>query len=122
MLLLPLALLIVQTAEGPTANPADVSAQSAAPAPPEAEPDILISVGARADSVRWTQTGTVTTRVWATPGGTLIDENLSTGLPRPIPGRRTFRDVEWRLRAGATITAPETPTPARAAQPEETQP
>lgn len=74
------------------------------PAPP---PDISLSITAHADSVRWRQVGSVRVRAWSEPAGTVIEENLSTGLPRPIPGQRTFRDVGWTLRGGATIAAPE---------------
>jgi hypothetical protein len=75
-----------------------------APAPDRAgEPDIMISVHARADQVRWRQVGSVTVRAWSEPGGNVIEENLTTGLPRPIPGQRTFRNVEWSLLAGACV-------------------
>lgn len=87
-------------------------ASQAAPAPQAAaqsvqEPDISLSITARADQVRWRQVGSVTVRAWSEPSGTVVEENLTTGLPRPIPGQRTFRDVEWRLRGAATIAAPE---------------
>ncbi len=64
----------------------------------------MISVRARADQVRWRQVGSVTVRAWSEPGGNVIEENLTTGLPRPIPGQRTFRDVEWNLLAGACLS------------------
>ena len=57
--------------------------------------------------MRWRQVGSVRVRAWAEPAGTVIEENLSTGLPRPIPGQRTFRDVDWTLRGEATLFAPE---------------
>ena len=77
------------------------------------EPDVMISVRARADQVRWRQVGSVSVRAWAEPTGSVIEENLSTGLPRPIPGQRTFRNVEWSLDAAAAIAVPvETTTPA----------
>ena len=87
------------------------SAPPAAPAPAPASeiaapPDIEISISARADEIRWRQVGSVSVRAWSEPSGAIIEENLSTGLPRPIPGQRTFRDVEWRLRAAATIADP----------------
>lgn len=74
-----------------------------APAP---EPDISLSITARADEIRWRQVGSVSVRAWSEPSGTIVEENLTTGLPRPIPGQRTFRDVEWRLRGEATIADP----------------
>lgn len=85
--------------------PQDASAASpmTSPAP---EPDISLSITARADEVRWRQVGSVSVRAWSEPPGTVIEENLTTGLPRPIPGQRTFRDVEWRLRGEATIAVP----------------
>ena len=81
--------------------------QEAPAATPPVEPDISLSITARADEVRWRQVGSVSVRAWSEPSGTVIEENLTTGLPRPIPGQRTFRDVEWRLRGAATIAAPE---------------
>ena len=89
-----------------TAPASPPPAPTAAPIPAEAsgDPDILISVRARADQVRWRQVGSVTVRAWSEPGGNVIEENLSTGLPRPIPGQRTFRDVEWNLLAGACVS------------------
>jgi hypothetical protein len=92
---------------GQTPAPAAQVSPPPAPAAGNSEPDILISVGAHADEVRWRQVGTVTVRAWSEPGGSILDENISTGLPRPIPGRRTFRDVNWTLRAGACIASPE---------------
>lgn len=87
------------------------NAPPAAPAPAPvsevaAPPDIEISISARADEIRWRQVGSVSVRAWSEPSGAIIEETLSTGLPRPIPGQRTFRNVEWRLRAAATIAAP----------------
>lgn len=73
------------------------------PAAPRQEPDVLISVSAHADEVRWRQVGSMTVRAWTEPGGNLIEENLTTGLPRPIPGQRTFRDVTWTLKVGACL-------------------
>lgn len=86
---------------------AGFAAQDAPATAPPAEPDISLSITARADEVRWRQVGSVSVRAWSEPSGTVIEENLTTGLPRPIPGQRTFRDVEWRLRGAATIAAPE---------------
>ena len=83
------------------------SPQEAPAAVPPAEPDISLSITARADEVRWRQVGSVSVRAWSEPSGTIVEENLTTGLPRPIPGQRTFRDVEWRLRGEATIATPE---------------
>ena len=88
--------------------------QSAPPPPPEpapvsevaAPPDIELSISARADEIRWRQVGTVSVRAWSEPTGAIIEENLSTGLPLPIPGQRTFRNVGWRLRAAAPIASP----------------
>ncbi|HYC67239.1 hypothetical protein [Brevundimonas sp.] len=78
--------------------------------PPASEiapaPDIELSITAHADQVRWRQVGSVSVRAWSEPSGAVIEENLSTGLPRPIPGQRTFRDIDWRLRAAATIADP----------------
>ena len=88
-----------QSAPAPASAPAPVS-EIAAP------PDIELSITARADEIRWRQVGSVSVRAWSEPSGAVIEENLSTGLPRPIPGQRTFRDVEWRLRAAATIADP----------------
>ena len=76
------------------------------PGDPVPEPDVSLSITAHADSVRWRQVGSVRVRAWSEPAGTVIEENLSTGLPRPIPGQRTFRDVDWALRGEATIFAP----------------
>lgn len=73
---------------------------------PRAEPDVSISVTARAEEVRWRQVGSIRVRAWAEPGGTVVEENLSTGLPRPIPGQRTFRDVTWSLRGEAWLAPP----------------
>ncbi len=86
-------------------------------------PDVSLSITARADSVRWRQVGDVRIRAWAEPAGTVIEENLSTGLPRPIPGQRTFRDVGWTLRGEATLfaPAPEVRIEAGAAEPETTE-
>ena len=81
--------------------------QEAPAVAPSTEPDISLSITARADEVRWRQVGSVSVRAWSEPSGTIVEENLTTGLPRPIPGQRTFRDVEWRLRGAATIAAPE---------------
>lgn len=81
--------------------PAPAPASDTAPAP-----DIELSITAHADQIRWRQVGSVSVRAWSEPAGAVIEENLSTGLPRPIPGQRTFRDVDWRLRAAATIAAP----------------
>ena len=81
--------------------------QSAPPPAPEAEPDISLSITARADEERWRQVGSVSVRAWSEPSGTIVEENLSTGLPRPIPGQRTFRHVGWRLTGEATIAAPD---------------
>jgi hypothetical protein len=53
--------------------------------------------------------------------GTVVEENLTTGLPRPIPGQRTFRDVEWRLRGEATIAAPAPRVEVEVGAPPETQ-
>ena len=77
------------------------------PAGPVPEPDVSLSIAAHADSVRWRQVGSVQVRAWSEPAGTIVEENLSTGLPRPIPGQRTFRDVDWTLRGEATIAAPQ---------------
>lgn len=74
---------------------------------PVAEPDISLSIMARADEVRWRQVGSVSVRAWSEPSGTIVEENLTTGLPRPIPGQRTFRNVGWRLVGEATIVAPD---------------
>jgi hypothetical protein len=82
------------------------SPQAAPVVAPPAEPDIRLSITAQADEVRWRQVGSVSVRAWSEPSGTVVEENLTTGLPRPIPGQRTFRDVEWRLRGEATIAAP----------------
>ena len=86
-----------QSAPAPTSPPAS----EIAPAP-----DIELSITAHADQVRWRQVGSVSVRAWSEPSGAVIEENLSTGLPRPIPGQRTFRDIDWRLRAAATIADP----------------
>ena len=91
-------LTLLQAAAAPQAAP------SAAPA---AEPDISLSITARADEVRWRQVGSVSVRAWSEPSGTIVEENLTTGLPRPIPGQRTFRNVGWRLTGEATIAAPD---------------
>jgi len=93
------------------------------PADPVPPPDLSLSITARADSVRWRQVGDVRIRAWAEPAGTVIKENLSTGLPRPIPGQRTFRDVGWTLRGEATLFAPtpEVRLEAGAAEPQTTE-
>lgn len=82
------------------------SPQEAPVAASPAEPDISLSITARADEIRWRQVGSVSVRAWSEPSGTIVEENLTTGLPRPIPAQRTFRNVEWRLRGEATIAAP----------------
>ena len=90
-----------QAAPGSAPTPTPI----AAPAPAQ-EPDLELSITAHADQVRWRQVGSVSVRAWSEPSGAVIEENLSTGLPRPIPGQRTFRDIDWRLRAAATIADP----------------
>lgn len=95
--------------------------QDAPAAIPPAEPDISLSITARADEVRWRQVGSVSVRAWSEPSGAVIEENLTTGLPRPIPGQRTFRDVEWRLRGEATIAAPAPQVVVEAGAPPATQ-
>ena len=102
-------------------------APQAAPAPettpqPVREPDISLSITARADQVRWRQVGSVTVRAWSEPSGTVVEENLTTGLPRPIPGQRTFRNVEWRLRGEATLAAPQPELALEAGPPSTTEP
>jgi hypothetical protein len=90
-------------------GPPPQSAPQTAPAPASEvapAPDLELSITAHADQVRWRQVGSVSVRAWSEPSGAVIEENLSTGLPRPIPGQRTFRDVDWRLRAAATIADP----------------
>lgn len=82
------------------------------PSPSAAPADVSLSISARADQVRWRQVGTVSVRAWAEPSGSVIEENLSTGLPRPIPGQRTFRNVHWNLTAAATIAVPDAAAPA----------
>jgi hypothetical protein len=99
-------------------NPAPQEAS--APAPPT-EPDISLSITARADEVRWRQVGSVSVRAWSEPSGTVVEENLTTGLPRTIPGQRTFRDVECRLRGEATIAAPAPRVEVEVGAPPETQ-
>lgn len=88
-----------------------LQAAAGAPAAPQtapaAEPDISLSITARADEVRWRQVGSVSVRAWSEPSGAVVEENLTTGLPRPIPGQRTFRNVGWRLVGEATIAAPD---------------
>lgn len=95
-----------QTLPPPAPAPAPTSAATTRRDAGAAEPDILISVDAHADQVRWRQVGTVTVRAWSEPGGGVLDQNIATGLPRPIPAQRTFRDVNWSLRAGACVAAP----------------
>lgn len=104
-------LLFFATLQAATASPPPLPAEPATP------PDIELDVRAHADQIRWRQVGEVRIRAWAEPGGRLIEENIATGLPRPIPGQRTFRDVTWRLRGGAWISdvaepAPEAGAPA----------
>lgn len=82
------------------------SPQEAPVAAPPAEPDVSLSITARANEIRWRQVGGVSVRAWSEPPGAAVEENLTTGLPHPIPARRTFRNVEWRLRAEATIATP----------------
>ncbi len=76
----------------------------APPGPVPIDPDVLISVRAHADQVTWRQVGNIRVRAWSEPSGRVVEQNLTTGLPRPIPGQRTFRDVEWTLRAGACMS------------------
>lgn len=95
----------------PPPAPAPTSALTARGDAGATGPDILISVDAHADQVRWRQVGTVTVRAWSEPGGRVLEENIATGLPRPIPGERTFRDVNWTLRAGACVAAPDAADP-----------
>lgn len=126
-----ISLFLATMQAAPTA-PAQTLATSAAPQPSAqgqaaAEPDILIDIRAHADQVRWRQTGSISIRTWSNPPGLTIDENLSTGLPRPIPGQRTFRDIDWSLRAGASVgdgsqpQSQDTPAPAASVQPEDAQ-
>ena len=96
-------LTLLLTGGGPQSVPAPASAP---PSEVAAPPDIELSITARADEIRWRQVGSISVRAWSEPAGPVIEENLSTGLPRPIPGQRTFGDVEWRLRGAATIAAP----------------
>ena len=94
-----------------------VSPQAAEPpqSAPSPEPDISLSISAHVDQVRWRQVGSVSVRAWAEPSGSVIEQNLSTGLPRPIPGQRTFRNVDWNLNAAAMIEVPPpSPSPAPA--------
>ncbi len=112
-------------AAGTLPQSAPVTAPPPAPAPAPAselapEPDIELSISAHADQVRWRQVGSISIRAWSEPTGSVIEENLSTGLPRPIPGQRTFRNIDWRLRAAATIGQPTVPAPAPAAAAPET--
>ena len=96
-------LTLLLTGGSPQSAPLPASAPSSEVAP---APDIELSITARAEEIRWRQVGSISVRAWSEPAGAVIEENLSTGLPRPIPGQRTFRNVEWRLRGAATIAAP----------------
>lgn len=96
-----LSLLVFGGAPQSAAQAASTPASATASAP-----DVELSIIARADEVRWRQVGSISVRAWSEPSGAIIEENLSTGLPRPIPGQRTFRNVEWRLRGAATIADP----------------
>ena len=96
-------LTLLLTGGSPQSAPLPASAPPSEVAP---APDIELSITARAEEIRWRQVGSISVRAWSEPAGAVIEENLSTGLPRPIPGQRTFRNVEWRLRGAATIAAP----------------
>ena len=98
-----LSLLLLPAQQAAPVAPAPAPAPVSEVAP---EPDISLSITAHADSIRWRQVGAVSVRAWSEPTGTVVEENLTTGLPRPIPGQRTFRDIDWRLRGEATIAAP----------------
>jgi hypothetical protein len=98
--------LLVLAHQAPQGSPPAATTARSPSAEGSGEPDVMISVRARADQIRWRQVGSVSVRAWAEPTGSVIEENLSTGLPRPIPGQRTFRNVEWRLDAAATIAVP----------------
>jgi len=84
----------------------------AEPVPTETPPpaveglDVGITVRASARQIRWRQTGSLSLRAWSEPGGQVIERSLSTGLPRPIPGQRTFNNVGWTLDVGAVIAPP----------------
>lgn len=91
------------------------AAPQAAPVSSLSEPDISLSISARADQVRWRQVGSMSVRAWSEPSGSVIEQNLTTGLPRPVPGQRTFRNIDWNLTAAATIAVPEEPMDASAA-------
>jgi hypothetical protein len=92
-----LTLLVFATLQAAAATPAPAPVETASP------PDIELNIRAHADQIRWRQVGEVRIRAWAEPGGQVIEENIATGLPRPIPGQRTFPDVNWNLRATARI-------------------
>jgi hypothetical protein len=102
---------------GQTAPPAPVATSPGAGAPNAValEPDILLDIRVHADQVRWRQAGKVEIDAHAEPGGLRIEENLSTGVPRPIMLGRTFRDVDWRLTTGARIEPPAPAAPVATA-------
>lgn len=108
--------LLLPTLAALAAAPAAAQPAPAAQAEAEAagEPDILLEVRVRAREARWRQTGDLEIRAWAQPGGLEIEESVTTGVPSPIPVGRTFRDIDWRLRAGARLADPAPPaeTPA----------
>lgn len=105
------------------AQPAPALEAPPAPVQTEAgEPDILLEVRVRAREARWRQTGDLEIRAWADPGGLQIEESVVTGVPSPIPVGRTFRDIDWRLRAGARLADPAAPAePPVADAPAETE-
>lgn len=103
-----LSLLVL--AQPQTASPLHSPPSASAAADLAVEPDVTISVRARADEVKWRQVGSVVVRAWSEPDGLVIEENLTTGLPRPIPGQRTFRNVDWNLLAGACLRPAPSPT------------
>lgn len=93
------------------------SAPSSEPVEAAREPDILLEIRVQAREARWRQTGDLQIRAWAEPGDLEIEESVTTGVPSPIPVGRTFRDVEWRLRAGARFADP-APPPADSTTPD----
>jgi len=104
--LLPLALAAALGAQPTPPADAPPVAPEAAPAEAAGEPDILLEVRVRAREARWRQTGDLEIRAWAQPGDLEIEESVTTGVPSPIPVGRTFRDIDWRLRAGARLADP----------------
>ena len=66
------------------------------------EPTIEITASIHMDSVKFSQTGDSKAEVWAEPGGK-GKWALDSPLPKPIPVGKTYKNVDLKLRAAATV-------------------